>query len=52
MPISLATFCQQYLTEFDAGAAKAALAQYNDSDRTLEDWRSLWAKALNQPTAV
>jgi len=49
MNISLQTFASQYLDEHQQGAAIAALAEYKDSDRTLEDWRSLWLRALAQP---
>lgn len=46
MLISLDTFVQQYLNEFDRGAAKAALAEYDDQDRLVGEWKTLWQKAL------
>lgn len=48
MNISLETFASQYLNEHEQGAAKAVLAEHQ-GDRTLDDWRSLWQRALSQP---
>jgi hypothetical protein len=48
MPISLKTFCQQYLDEFEQGAAQAALAEHATQDRAVGEWRSLWARALSR----
>ena len=48
MLISLDTFCQQYLDEFERGAAKAALAEHASQDRLVGEWRSLWQRALSR----
>jgi hypothetical protein len=50
MMIPLDTFCEQFVVDEHAqGAAKAALAQYADDEKTLDEWRSLWLSALSRP---
>ena len=46
MLISLDIFVQQYLNEFERGAAKAALAEHATTERLVGDWKTLWQKAL------